>query len=154
MLGGEIRMESCMKHCAAALTRLACALISFGSQLNGPAELERCNDIIPSVRRCLTVRACALCDGAGEEADEDGQLTNPDFNTQPTHAINWYGDTEQVELVQLDFVSVVVKTLHFSSKKPLGSWSSPSHEQSPDALIQLTPPQDDLRWIENLHRLT
>lgn len=79
MLGGKILMKSCMKHCSAALTRLAVALISFGSQLNGPAELQRCNDIMLSVRRCLTVRACALCDGAAEEADDDGQLTNPNL---------------------------------------------------------------------------
>lgn len=79
MLSGKTLMESCMKHCSAAPTRLACALISFGLRLNGPAELRRCNDIMPSVRRCLTVRACALCDGAAEEADDDGQLTNPNL---------------------------------------------------------------------------
>lgn len=83
MLGGKILMESCMKHCSAALTRLASALISFGSRLNGPAEFEGCNDIMPSARRCELV---PFCGGAAEEADDDGWLTYPNFiSTLNTH---------------------------------------------------------------------
>lgn len=54
--------------------------------------------------------------GAAEEADDVEQLTDPNFNTQPTHAINSVGDIERVESGRLDFVFVVVERFHLSSK--------------------------------------